>query len=235
MWTRQIQQNYINGVANVRGFLQCLSRSRTIPSGRCRQAAGRTHAAGPSQGFYVMRLRRGAPLISALIYQLCPMVLPQPTAVDGPRPMEWCRPVGGSLKYGTLNDGKPAPIDRVWTARSLRPVSLAEYAFRIGPLRRWARTNPAMPFRAGRLDRTARSMSPPCHHCSEAEAGRPTRAWLLAARARHTSRQGRLTRLRGSTPSFARAMPILAAACAIWRSAAHENPEAIAGEEMPRS
>jgi hypothetical protein len=116
-----------------------------MPSGRWSHRATPRVLLRPSPGFYVMRLRRGAPLVSALIYQLCPMVLPQPTAVDGPHPMEWCRPVGGSPRYGALIDGKSAPIDRVWTARSLRPVSLAEYAFRIGPLRRWARTNPAMP------------------------------------------------------------------------------------------
>src|SRR5580704_15381167 len=30
-------------------------------------------------GFYVMRLNSGAPLVPAIIYQLCPMVIPQPT------------------------------------------------------------------------------------------------------------------------------------------------------------
>jgi hypothetical protein len=92
-----------------------------------------------------MRLRRGAPLVTALIYQLCPMVIPQPTTVDGPNPVEWCRPLDRSPCLRALIDGKPVPIDRVWTARSLRPVSHAEYAFRIGPLRRWARANPQMP------------------------------------------------------------------------------------------
>jgi hypothetical protein len=58
------------------------------------------------------------------------MVIPQPTAVDGPNPDEWCRPLDRSPRY---------------RARSLRPVSPAEYAFRIGPLRRWVRANPAMP------------------------------------------------------------------------------------------
>jgi hypothetical protein len=63
----------------------------------------------------------------------------------------WARPTGvvpaldHSSRYGAFIDGKSGPIDRVWTARSLRPVSLAEYAFRIGPLRRWARANLAMP------------------------------------------------------------------------------------------
>ena len=99
----------------------------------------------PLPGFYVMRLRRGAPLVPALIYQFCPMVLPQPTAIHGPHPDEWCRPLDRCPRYGALIDGKPVPIDRVWTARSLRPVSPEEYAFRIGPLRRWARAHPAMP------------------------------------------------------------------------------------------
>jgi hypothetical protein len=99
----------------------------------------------PRPGFYVMRLRRGAPLVAALLYQACPMVLPQPSAVDGPHPDEWCRPRDRSPRYGALIDSKPVPIERVWTARSLRPVSSEEYAFRIGPLRRWARANPAVP------------------------------------------------------------------------------------------
>ena len=99
----------------------------------------------PRPGFYVMRLKRGAPLVSALICQLCPMVIPQPTTVDGPDPDDWCRPLDRSLRYGALIDGKPAAVDRVWTSRSLRPVNPEEYAFRIGPLRRWARANPGMP------------------------------------------------------------------------------------------
>jgi hypothetical protein len=99
----------------------------------------------PRPGFYVMRWRRGTPLVPALIYQLCPMVIPQPTAVDGPNPEEWCRPLDRSPRFRALINGKPVAVDRIWTARSLRPVSPAEYAFRIGPLRRWARANPAMP------------------------------------------------------------------------------------------
>src|SRR5207302_6454131 len=77
----------------------------------------------PRPGFYVMRLRRGAPLVPALIYQLCPMVIPQPTMVDGPNPGEWCRPLDRSPRYGALIDGNRVAIDRVWTTRSLRPVS----------------------------------------------------------------------------------------------------------------
>jgi hypothetical protein len=50
-----------------------------------------------------------------------------------------------SPRYGALIDGKRVAVDRVWTARSLRPVSPAEYAFRVGPLRRWARAHPVMP------------------------------------------------------------------------------------------
>ena len=99
----------------------------------------------PRPGFYVLRMKRGAPLVPTLIYQSCPMVLPQPSAVGGPHPDEWCRPLDRCPRYGALIDGKRIPLDRVWTARSLKPVSAAEYAFRIGPLRRWARGNPQMP------------------------------------------------------------------------------------------
>jgi hypothetical protein len=48
----------------------------------------------PRPGFYVTRLRRCARLVPAVIYQLCPMVMPQPSAVNGPNPEEWCRPFG---------------------------------------------------------------------------------------------------------------------------------------------
>jgi hypothetical protein len=40
----------------------------------------------PEPGFHVMRLARGAPLVPALIYLLCPMVVPRPDAADGPHP-----------------------------------------------------------------------------------------------------------------------------------------------------
>jgi hypothetical protein len=99
----------------------------------------------PRPGFYVMRLRRGTPLVPALIYQLCPMVVPQPALLDGPHPDEWCRPLERSPHYGAQIDGKPAAVDRLWLARSLRPISPAEYRFRLGTLRHWARRHPVRP------------------------------------------------------------------------------------------
>jgi hypothetical protein len=99
----------------------------------------------PRPGFYVMRLTRGAPFVPALIYQLCPMVVPQPGAADGPHPDDWCRPLDRSPHYRARIDGKPVAIDRVWTARTLRAISRAEYQFRIGVLRQWARVHPRMP------------------------------------------------------------------------------------------
>ncbi len=99
----------------------------------------------PQPGFYVMRLRSGAPLVPAVIYQLCPMVIPQPMTVAGPHPDDWCRPLDRSPRFEARLDGKRVDLDRVWTARSLRPVSRAEFEFRSGPLRRWARENPSAP------------------------------------------------------------------------------------------
>jgi hypothetical protein len=99
----------------------------------------------PQPGFYVMRMRSGAPLVAVVIYQLCPMVIPQPTIVVGPHPDEWCRPLDRSVRLETQLDGKRVDLDRVWMARSLRPVSRAEFEFRTGPLRRWARENPSAP------------------------------------------------------------------------------------------
>jgi len=99
----------------------------------------------PEVGFYVMRLAPGAPLVPALIYQLCPMVIPQPIAAGGPHPDDWCRPLDRSPQYCAQIDGKPAEVERVWTARSLRLISPAEYQFRMGALRQWARLHPRMP------------------------------------------------------------------------------------------
>jgi hypothetical protein len=99
----------------------------------------------PKPGFYVMRLRSGAPLVTAIIYQLCPMVIPQPMNVAGPHPEDWCRPLDRSPHYQARINGKRVDIDGVWTARSLRLVSRDEFECRIGPLRRWARENPSAP------------------------------------------------------------------------------------------
>jgi hypothetical protein len=92
-----------------------------------------------------MRLRSGARLVPAVIYQLCPMVIPQSMNVTGPHPDEWCRPLDRSRRYEARLDGKRVDLDRVWTARSLRPVSREEFEFRGGPLRRWALQNPGVP------------------------------------------------------------------------------------------
>ena len=99
----------------------------------------------PDPGFYVMRVRSGAPLVPTIIYRLCPMVIPEPTTVTGPHPDDWCRPLDRSPRYEARLDGKRVDIDRVWTARSLRRVSREEFEFRVGPLRRWAGGNPGAP------------------------------------------------------------------------------------------
>jgi hypothetical protein len=71
------------------------------------------------------------------------MVLPG--SVNGPDPAEWCRPLVERRRLGALINGEPTEVHRVWMARSLRLTSPQEYAFRIGPLRQWARANPVMP------------------------------------------------------------------------------------------
>lgn len=115
-----------------------LSRARRSYPWSCRRVLIR-----PQAGFYLMRLRSGAPLVPALIYQLCPMVIPQPMTVGGPHPGEWCRPLDRSPRYEARIDGQRVDVDRVWTARSLRPVSRHEFTFRSGPLRHWSRLNRA--------------------------------------------------------------------------------------------
>jgi len=120
----------------------------TVSRYRERPFAGRMGARiliRPEPGFYVMRLRSGAPLVPAIIYQICPMVIPEPTTVTGPHPDEWCRPLDRSPRFAARVDGKRVDVERVWTARSLRQVSRDEFDFRAGPLRRWARSNPTAP------------------------------------------------------------------------------------------
>jgi hypothetical protein len=73
------------------------------------------------------------------------MVVLQPTAIARPHADHWCRPLDCGSRYRALIDGEPSPVERVWMARSLRPISPEEYAFRIGPLRRWARAHAGMP------------------------------------------------------------------------------------------
>ena len=92
-----------------------------------------------------MRLRSGAPLVPAMIYQICPMVIPEPATVTGPHPDEWCRPLDRSPRFAARVGGKRVDVERVWTARSLRRVSRDEFDFRAGPLRRWAQLNPTAP------------------------------------------------------------------------------------------
>ena len=130
------------------------NRSPTLPIKALQYAVSHRAAAAqpalrilirPRPGFYVMRLRSGAPLVPAIIYQLCPMVMPEPSHVRGPHPDEWCRPLDRSPRYEARINGKRVAIDLVWTARSLRPVSREEFEFRIGPLRRWAANNPGAP------------------------------------------------------------------------------------------
>jgi hypothetical protein len=93
----------------------------------------------PESGFYLMRWRAAAPLVPAVIYQLCPMVIPQPTTATGPHPDEWCRPLDRSRCFEARINDMRVDIDRVWTARSLRAISVEDYTSRIRTIRRNAR------------------------------------------------------------------------------------------------
>jgi hypothetical protein len=137
-----------------------VSAGRLIPPRRVPRRPFSRVLIRPRSGFYVMRLRQGAPLVPALIYQLCPMVVPQPSRPDGPHPDDWCRPLDRSPQYRAQIDGKPVVVDRVWTARSLRPISPAEYQFRIGVLRPWAQAFPRMPEARPQLPVDLAALSP---------------------------------------------------------------------------
>jgi hypothetical protein len=93
-----------------------------------------------------MRLRSATPLVTAVIYQLCPMVIPQPTTATGPHPDEWCRPLDRPRRFEARINDILVGIDRVWTARSLRAVSIADYASRMRAIRRSARLGDNVPW-----------------------------------------------------------------------------------------
>jgi hypothetical protein len=121
----------------------------------------------PQTGFYGLRLLRTqcAPVPAlALVYQLCPMLAPQPTAVSGPNP-ERLVPAH-SLKSPAkgwracrrqARRGRPSPA-----ARFLRPVSPnpEEYALPHGLPSPAGRCYPGMPEAPGRKSRSICSPSP---------------------------------------------------------------------------
>ena len=116
---RSPMHQFRSGLPHARHLRDCGSRSPA-------STRQRRPLLYPRLGFYVLRLRRGVPLVPALIYQLCPMVMPQPSAVNGPNPEGWCRPLDRAPPFGTLIDRKPIPVDREWTSQSLKSVSLAD-------------------------------------------------------------------------------------------------------------
>jgi hypothetical protein len=130
------------GLGNVRVFQ---SPEGQLTSGRSGRRQASRILIRPRAGFYTVRLYRNSPMIPALIFQICPLVEPQPFAIHGPHHDDWCRPLDRSPRYRAQIDGKPVPVDRVWTARSLRSITHAEYQFRMGTLRQWARLHPQMP------------------------------------------------------------------------------------------
>src|SRR5207302_7739814 len=77
--------------------------------------------------------------------------------------------------------GSPSRFDRVWTSRSLRPVSPEGYAFRMGPLRRRVWAHPGMP--EARPEKPVQSCSPSLTVLTETSSG-PARACLHPARHR---------------------------------------------------
>lgn len=133
----------LRGVASNHAQYQTVRVGRV--GGGLRLPAMRRVLIRPQPGHYIVKLMSRGPPLPALIYQRCPMVLPQPGAPDGPHPDDWCRPLDRSPVLRAQINGRHVPLDRVWTSRSLRLVSAAEYAFRMGPLRHWARSHARTP------------------------------------------------------------------------------------------
>jgi hypothetical protein len=82
----------------------------------CAQTDSRPTTAPPR--LVAHTIRPGRAVHSRADYQHCPMVMPQPSAVNGPNPEHWYRP-DRSPRLGALIDGNPVTVDRVWTSRTL--------------------------------------------------------------------------------------------------------------------
>ena len=82
----------------------------------------------PRPRFYVIRLPRAFGFSA------------QPTTANGTNPVE-VRVAGSLAAYRALIDGEPASVERVWTGARCGGSSPEGYAFRIGPLQRWARAH----------------------------------------------------------------------------------------------
>ena len=79
----------------------------------------------PEPGFYKGRFfGRDRPLVAAVIYQNCPMVMPDLDI----HPEDWCRPLDRSRRLYALVDGKPFDPVAVWHSRS-EAIDEAEYRY----------------------------------------------------------------------------------------------------------
>jgi len=70
----------------------------------------------------------------------------QPTTAYGTNPVG-CGSLDRSPPYRALIDGEPTSVERVWTGARCGGSSPEGYAFRIGPLQRWARAHTLSPVR----------------------------------------------------------------------------------------
>lgn len=64
----------------------------------------------PEAGFYVINRSRRGLLVWAMIFLLCPMVIPHPTVADAPNPEDGYGKLNGSLRLHALVDDKPVSV-----------------------------------------------------------------------------------------------------------------------------
>lgn len=125
--------------------------SRKLPLALAMRLAGRPSYDRPAQirilgqpepGYFVVRLVKRGPLVPAIIWRPCPLILPELLS-DTPAPEDWCRPTErGRPLRARIGEEEVSP-NVVWERG--RRVPEAEYAYRAA-LGAWAKQHaPAAP------------------------------------------------------------------------------------------
>ena len=92
-------------------------------------------ASEPRPGYFALKLARRAVLVPAIIWQPCPLILPDQLDALAPGPEQWCCPTERSRPLrARIGEDEADPIE-VWTRGS--DIDAREYVWRLG-LREWA-------------------------------------------------------------------------------------------------
>jgi hypothetical protein len=100
-------------------------------------------ASEPRPGYFTLKLARRAPLVPAIIWRPCPLILPDPFEATAPGSEQWCEPTERPRALrARIGEDEADPIE-VWTRGS--DIDAREYVWRLAR-RDWAvRYAPASP------------------------------------------------------------------------------------------